>query len=202
MPLTFLCQASHRSWRTLEWRRSSPSGRSGSRSSWLSVSPPSVTTAMYSRVLTPRSLQRPTRWSPPTRSLRTCPTPSRFSSYSMRSPTTRAAASFACSLHTSTTSVRTSGAFALCVADLTRSCTEGGMFADGLRVYLNLHKYGNAETQDLWEAIAEVSNKPIPAIMDSWVNQAVRSHQTLRECFIVYKCTPRVVCTVIVQPHD
>jgi len=56
---------------------------------------------------------------------------------------------------------------------------ELGMFQDGLRLYLNVNKYGNAETQDLWNAIAEVSHRPIPTIMDSWVNQAGYPYVTL-----------------------
>lgn len=55
----------------------------------------------------------------------------------------------------------------------------------GLRLYLNTHKYGNAETEDLWSALGEVSRLPVPTIMNSWVNQAVRNPPSLyrSSCF-------------------
>jgi puromycin-sensitive aminopeptidase len=44
-------------------------------------------------------------------------------------------------------------------------------FQQGLQRYLGRHKYGNARTQDLWDALAEVSGKPVAAMMDTWVKQ-------------------------------
>ncbi len=44
-------------------------------------------------------------------------------------------------------------------------------FREGLRRYLSAHTYGNAQTQDLWQAMEEVSGQPVKAIMDSWVRQ-------------------------------
>jgi tricorn protease interacting factor F2/3 len=45
------------------------------------------------------------------------------------------------------------------------------VFRDGLRKYLSTHKYGNATTEDLWEAIEKVSGKPVRKMMDTWVKQ-------------------------------
>ena len=42
-------------------------------------------------------------------------------------------------------------------------------FRRGIRHYLNKHEYDNAETTDLWDAIEESSQKPVRALMDSWV---------------------------------
>src|SRR5690606_4221210 len=44
-------------------------------------------------------------------------------------------------------------------------------FRQGLHRYLSSHAYGNARTEHLWHALAEASNKPVTAIMDSWVKQ-------------------------------
>ncbi len=44
-------------------------------------------------------------------------------------------------------------------------------FRDGIRLYLDRHRYGNTETTDLWDAIEEASGEPVRAIMDSWILQ-------------------------------
>ena len=42
-------------------------------------------------------------------------------------------------------------------------------FRDGLRRYLSAHRFGNAETSDLWRALGEASGERIPGIMDGWI---------------------------------
>ncbi|HJO83064.1 MAG: M1 family metallopeptidase [SAR202 cluster bacterium] len=44
-------------------------------------------------------------------------------------------------------------------------------FRDGLRIYLNRHKYNNARTRDLWNALGEASGQPVAEIMDTWTTQ-------------------------------
>ncbi len=44
-------------------------------------------------------------------------------------------------------------------------------FRSGVRHYLNTHQYGNTETNDLWDAIEEVTDEPARRIMDSWIFQ-------------------------------
>lgn len=44
-------------------------------------------------------------------------------------------------------------------------------FQKGINLYLTRHSYSNAQTQDLWDALAESSGKPVSRIMDSWVKQ-------------------------------
>ena len=44
-------------------------------------------------------------------------------------------------------------------------------FRDGLRHYLKKHAYGNAETQDLWKALEEISGKPVGRIMANWTSK-------------------------------
>jgi len=44
-------------------------------------------------------------------------------------------------------------------------------FRDGIRVYLKKHAYSNAETTDLWDAIASVTTLPVREIMTTWVFQ-------------------------------
>jgi puromycin-sensitive aminopeptidase len=42
-------------------------------------------------------------------------------------------------------------------------------FRDGVRLYLERHRFGNAETTDLWKALGDASHQPIPEIMDRWI---------------------------------
>ncbi len=44
-------------------------------------------------------------------------------------------------------------------------------FRKGLNLYLNRHAYGNARTEDLWQALQDVSRKPVKAIMASYTKQ-------------------------------
>ena len=43
------------------------------------------------------------------------------------------------------------------------------VFREGVRLYLERHRYANAETTDLWKALGDASHQPIPAIMDGWI---------------------------------
>ncbi len=45
------------------------------------------------------------------------------------------------------------------------------VFQGGLYRYLKAHEYGNARTQDLWQALEDESGLPVTSIMDSWVKQ-------------------------------
>ena len=44
-------------------------------------------------------------------------------------------------------------------------------FRNGLKDYLERHKYGNATTEDLWNALEKISKKPVRKMMNSWVKQ-------------------------------
>ncbi len=44
-------------------------------------------------------------------------------------------------------------------------------FQRGLQRYLSAHTYGNARTQDLWQAMEEESGQPVTAMMNSWIAQ-------------------------------
>jgi puromycin-sensitive aminopeptidase len=44
-------------------------------------------------------------------------------------------------------------------------------FRDGIRLYLQRHKYGNAETTDLWDALEDSTAQPVRALMDTWIFQ-------------------------------
>ncbi len=46
------------------------------------------------------------------------------------------------------------------------------VFREGLRRYLSRHEYSTATTQDLWNALEEVSGKPIGQYMESWTRQS------------------------------
>lgn len=44
-------------------------------------------------------------------------------------------------------------------------------FRDGLRYYLEKHSYKNTDTVDLWDALEEVSKKPVKEFMHQWTTQ-------------------------------
>lgn len=46
------------------------------------------------------------------------------------------------------------------------------IFRDGLRHYLNKHKYCNTDTVDLWASLEEVSGKPVRKFMNAWTSQS------------------------------
>ncbi len=43
------------------------------------------------------------------------------------------------------------------------------VFRDGVRRYLDRHAFGSTETADLWRALGEASELPIPEVMDGWI---------------------------------
>jgi len=43
------------------------------------------------------------------------------------------------------------------------------VFREGVRGYLMAHRFGNADTVDLWAALGRASQQPIPAVMDGWI---------------------------------
>jgi puromycin-sensitive aminopeptidase len=43
------------------------------------------------------------------------------------------------------------------------------VFREGVRDYLRTHRFGNADTGDLWAALGRASRQPIPAVMDGWI---------------------------------
>src|SRR4029077_10547563 len=46
---------------------------------------------------------------------------------------------------------------------------SGEVFRDGVRLYLERHRFGNAETTDLWKALGDAAHLPIPEVMDGWI---------------------------------
>jgi puromycin-sensitive aminopeptidase len=44
-------------------------------------------------------------------------------------------------------------------------------FRDGIRLYLRRHRYANAETTDLWDALEDSTKQPVRALMDTWIFQ-------------------------------
>jgi len=43
------------------------------------------------------------------------------------------------------------------------------VFRDGVRLYLERHRFANAETSDLWKALGDAARQPIPEMMDGWI---------------------------------
>ena len=43
------------------------------------------------------------------------------------------------------------------------------VFREGVRLYLDRHRFANAETTDLWKALGDAAGQPIPEIMDGWI---------------------------------
>ncbi|MGH7315144.1 MAG: M1 family metallopeptidase [Candidatus Rokuibacteriota bacterium] len=46
---------------------------------------------------------------------------------------------------------------------------SGEVFRAGVRLYLERHRFGNAETTDLWQALGDASRLPIPEMMNAWI---------------------------------
>jgi puromycin-sensitive aminopeptidase len=46
---------------------------------------------------------------------------------------------------------------------------SGEVFREGVRLYLERHRFGNAETTDLWKALGDAARLPIPEAMNGWV---------------------------------
>src|SRR5207253_6918967 len=44
-------------------------------------------------------------------------------------------------------------------------------FGDGIRRYMQAHKYSNSTTADLWNALSEASCKPVSEIAAGWTEQ-------------------------------
>ncbi len=44
-------------------------------------------------------------------------------------------------------------------------------FQKGLQQYLKKHAYGNAKTEDLWQALEKASGKPVGKVMQNWVGK-------------------------------
>ncbi len=42
-------------------------------------------------------------------------------------------------------------------------------FREGVRLYLDRHRFANAETTDLWKALGDAAHQPIPEVMDGWI---------------------------------
>ena len=55
-------------------------------------------------------------------------------------------------------------------------------FRDGIRHYLNKHKYGNTETSDLWDALEEVTGEPVRSTMDAWIYQRGYPIVNVKQC--------------------
>lgn len=45
------------------------------------------------------------------------------------------------------------------------------VFLKGVAKYLNTHKYGNATSDDLWNAISDVSGEPVNEMMEFWIKR-------------------------------
>jgi aminopeptidase N len=45
-------------------------------------------------------------------------------------------------------------------------------FRDGMRLYMERHKYSNTTTADLWAALGDASGKPVVALASGWTEQA------------------------------
>jgi puromycin-sensitive aminopeptidase len=58
-----------------------------------------------------------------------------------------------------------------CLIRMVSSYVGADKLSEGLQLYLKRHSFGNALTADLWAALAEVSGKPVPEIMEPWTSQ-------------------------------
>ena len=58
-----------------------------------------------------------------------------------------------------------------CVLRMLENYVGETNFRTGLKNYLSTFKYGNAQGQDLWDAIGKASKMPVSAMVNSWLKQ-------------------------------
>ncbi|KAK2579854.1 hypothetical protein KPH14_007537 [Odynerus spinipes] len=58
-----------------------------------------------------------------------------------------------------------------CVIRMLHSYIGDADFRKGMNLYLQRHSYSNAETEDLWAALEEASNKTVRSVMSTWTKQ-------------------------------
>lgn len=58
-----------------------------------------------------------------------------------------------------------------CVIRMLHSYIGDDDFRKGMNLYLERHSYANAETEDLWAALEEASNKAVRNVMSTWTKQ-------------------------------
>ena len=58
-----------------------------------------------------------------------------------------------------------------CVIRMLHSYIGDDDFRKGMNLYLKKHSYGNAETDDLWDALEEASSKNVRRVMSTWTEQ-------------------------------
>jgi len=78
-------------------------------------------------------------------------------------------------------------------------------FRRGMNIYMNRHRYGNARTLDLWNALGEASKQPVAEMMDTWVQQTgypvleVQTHRD-RDAVEVHATQKRFLYENLLQP--
>lgn len=58
-----------------------------------------------------------------------------------------------------------------CVIRMIYSQLGSEKFREGMRLYMQRHKYGNTVTEDLWQAFEDASGMSIRSMMDTWTKQ-------------------------------
>ncbi|PNP55420.1 hypothetical protein THARTR1_04250 [Trichoderma harzianum] len=58
-----------------------------------------------------------------------------------------------------------------CVLRMISTYLGEDKFLEGVRKYLNKYAYGNTQTSDLWDSLAEVSGKPVHEVMTAWTKK-------------------------------
>ena len=58
-----------------------------------------------------------------------------------------------------------------CVLRMLENYVGENNFRAGLKKYLSVFKYGNAQGQDLWDAIGKASKMPVSSMVNSWLKQ-------------------------------
>lgn len=58
-----------------------------------------------------------------------------------------------------------------CVLRMISTYLGEDIFLEGVRRYLKKHAYGNTETSDLWDALADASGKNVEEVMAKWTKQ-------------------------------
>ncbi|OUM64833.1 hypothetical protein PIROE2DRAFT_51173 [Piromyces sp. E2] len=62
------------------------------------------------------------------------------------------------------------------------ACLTEEKFMDGIRIYLQRHKYSNTVTKDLWKALSESSGIDVEKLMGSWIKDVGYPVVTIENC--------------------
>jgi len=72
-----------------------------------------------------------------------------------------------------------------------------GDFRQGLKLYLERYRFGNATTADFWKCLQEASSKPVVSVMSSWTQ--FKGYVFNYNSLIYFLCSFNMLSTTVVE---